>query len=170
MSGFKQRLRSREVLSGYVAAIPSAVSVQAMAAAGADWIVLDQEHAPIGPESLHAMITATAGKSCAPIVRVPKHDEAWVKPALDSGAEGICFPHVSTAEPAAHCVSLVHYPPRGQRGIYCRRKRHRRTSACHWSAFRTDIDPITTRRAADYRCHRSSRSTGVIACTSPIGL
>jgi len=40
MSGFKQRLRNGEVLSGYVNMIPSAVSVQAMAAAGAGWIVI----------------------------------------------------------------------------------------------------------------------------------
>jgi 4-hydroxy-2-oxoheptanedioate aldolase len=116
MSGFKQRLQSGEILGGYVNVVPSAVTVQAMAAAGADWMVFDQEHGPIGPESLHAMIAATAGTVCAPLVRVPKHDEAWVKPALDSGAEGVCFPHINSADEAAECVSLVHYPPRGTRG------------------------------------------------------
>ena len=105
--GLKQRLQTGEVLAGYVGVIPSAVSVQAIAAAGADYIILDQEHAAVGPESLHAMITATAGTGCAPIVRVPRRDEAWVKPALDLGAEGVCFPLVSTAEEAAHCVSLL---------------------------------------------------------------
>jgi 4-hydroxy-2-oxoheptanedioate aldolase len=96
--GMKQRLRSGETLAGYVATIPSAVSVQAMAAAGADWIVIDQEHGAVGPESLHAMIAATAGTRCAPLVRVPRRDEAWVKPALDLGAEGIVFPLVGNAE------------------------------------------------------------------------
>jgi 4-hydroxy-2-oxoheptanedioate aldolase len=115
-SGMKQRLRAGEVLSGYFSVIPSAVAVQAIAAAGADWIILDQEHGAVGPESLHAMITATAGTSCAPLVRVPKPDEAWVKPALDLGAEGICFPLVGTADEAAHCVSLLRYPPQGRRG------------------------------------------------------
>ena len=43
-------------------------------------------------------------------------DEAWVKPALDAGAEGICFPLVRTADDAAECVSLLRYPPRGRRG------------------------------------------------------
>jgi 4-hydroxy-2-oxoheptanedioate aldolase len=117
MSGFKQRLQNGGVLGGYINMIPSAISVQVMAAAGADWIAIDQEHAPIGPEALHTMITATAGTNCSPVVRVPKADEAWVKPALDSGAEGICFPHVSTAEEAAYCASLIHYPPRGRRGF-----------------------------------------------------
>lgn len=114
--GMKQRLRAGEVLAGYVNTIPSAVSVQAMAAAGADYIILDQEHGAVGPESLHAMIAATAGTQCAPLVRVPKCDEAWVKPALDLGAEGICFPLVGAAEEAAHCASLLRYPPKGRRG------------------------------------------------------
>jgi 4-hydroxy-2-oxoheptanedioate aldolase len=116
IQGMKQRLRAGEVLAGYVNVIPSAVSVQAMAAAGADWIIIDQEHGAVGPESLHAMIAATAGTRCSPLVRVPKRDEAWVKSALDLGAEGICFPLVGTAEEAAHSVSLVRYPPLGCRG------------------------------------------------------
>ena len=114
--GMKQRLRNGETLAGYVATIPSAVSVQAIAAAGADFLVIDQEHGAVGPESLHAMIAATAGTRCAPLVRVPRRDEAWVKPALDLGAEGIVFPQVRTAEDATECVSLLRYPPGGRRG------------------------------------------------------
>ena len=115
-AGMKQRLRNGEMLAGYVATIPSAVAVQAIAAAGADYVIIDQEHGAVGPESLHAMIAATAGTRCAPLVRVPRRDEAWVKPALDLGAEGICFPLVRTAEDAAACVELLRYPPAGRRG------------------------------------------------------
>lgn len=114
--GMKGRLHDSETLAGSVAAIPSAVAVQAMAAAGADWIVIDQEHGAVGPENLHAMIAATAGTRCAPLVGVPRRDEAWVKPALDLGAEVIVFPLVRTAEDAAECVALLRYPPRGRRG------------------------------------------------------
>jgi 4-hydroxy-2-oxoheptanedioate aldolase len=115
-SGMKHWLRSGETLAGYVATIPSAVSVQAMAAAGAYCMIIDQEHGAVGPESLHAMITATQGTGCAPLVRVPKRDEAWVQPALELGAEGVVFPLVRTAEDAAECVSLLRYPPHGRRG------------------------------------------------------
>jgi 4-hydroxy-2-oxoheptanedioate aldolase len=112
----KHRLHDGETLAGYVATIPSAVSAQAMAAAGADFLVVDQEHGAVGPESLHAMVAATAGTGCAPLVRVPRRDEGWVKPALDLGAEGIVFPQICTAEEAAECVSLTRYPPGGRRG------------------------------------------------------
>jgi 4-hydroxy-2-oxoheptanedioate aldolase len=62
------------------------------------------------------MIACTAGTACSPWVRVPRRDEAFVKTALDAGAEGIIFPLVTTAESAAECVALTRYPPYGRRG------------------------------------------------------
>lgn len=116
MPTVRQRLRAGAPLAGYFALIPSAVVTQALAAAGADVVVIDQEHGPIGPENLHAMVAATAGTPCSPWVRVPRRDEAYVKTALDAGAEGIVFPMVDTAESAAECVALTRYPPAGRRG------------------------------------------------------
>jgi 4-hydroxy-2-oxoheptanedioate aldolase len=117
MGGLKETLRAgTRPLSGFINLIPSAVATQALAATGADWVLIDQEHGPIGPESLHAMIAATAGTACAPLVRVPRTDEAFVKSALDAGAEGIVFPLVATAETVAECVALTRYPPLGRRG------------------------------------------------------
>lgn len=117
MPSVRERLRAgKGPLSAFVNLIPSSVATQALAAAGADVVWIDQEHGPIGPESLHAMVASTAGTSCSPWVRVPGCDEAAVKTALDAGAEGIVFPLVTTAESAAECVALTRYPPRGRRG------------------------------------------------------
>ena len=113
----KERPRSgKEPLAGFVNVIPSPVATQAVAEAGADVVLIDQEHGPIGPESMHAMVASTAGTACSPWVRVPRRDEACVKTALDAGAEGIAFPLVNTAEDAADCVALTRYPPQGRRG------------------------------------------------------
>lgn len=117
MPGIKERLRSgSEPQAGFLNLIPSPVATQALAAAGADVVAIDQEHGPIGPESLHAMIASTAGTSCSPWVRVSVCDEGLVKTALDAGAEGIVFPLVTDAESAAECVALATYPPQGRRG------------------------------------------------------
>jgi 4-hydroxy-2-oxoheptanedioate aldolase len=117
MPGVRELLRTGNApLAGFLNLIPSPVATQALAAAGADVVLIDQEHGPIGPESLHAMIASTAGTTCSPWVRVPRCDEAYVKTALDAGAEGIVFPLVSTAESAAECVALTRYPPDGRRG------------------------------------------------------
>ena len=57
MTVIKQRLRNpMDLLAGYINIIPSSVVTQALAAAGADVLMIDQEHGPIGPENLHAMI------------------------------------------------------------------------------------------------------------------
>jgi len=103
-------------LTCVICVIPSAVVTQAIAAAGADCVIIDQEHGPIGFETLHAMIAATQGTSCAPLVRVPEIGEAHVKRALDAGAEGICFPLIRTAEDAKRCVASMRYAPAGKRG------------------------------------------------------
>jgi 2-keto-3-deoxy-L-rhamnonate aldolase RhmA len=88
------------LLTCVISVIPSAVVTQAIAAAGADCVIIDQEHGPIGFETLHAMVAATQGTSCAPLVRVPEMGDAHVKRALDAGAEGICFPLIRTAADA----------------------------------------------------------------------
>jgi 4-hydroxy-2-oxoheptanedioate aldolase len=117
MTSMKDRIhKTKDLLGGYLCLIPSAVVTQALAAAGTDWLVIDQEHAPTGMENLHAMVAATAGTPCSPWVRVAKRDEACVKPALDAGAEGIMFPLVHSAAEAAECVALTRYPPHGGRG------------------------------------------------------
>jgi 2-keto-3-deoxy-L-rhamnonate aldolase RhmA len=65
----------------FINIIPSPVVTQAVASAGADAVVIDQEHAPVGPESLHAMIASTAGTKCLPFVRVAdeQHAETFMK-------------------------------------------------------------------------------------------
>jgi 4-hydroxy-2-oxoheptanedioate aldolase len=113
----KERLaREVDVLNGVLGTIPSAVAAQAIAAAGADFLLVDREHAPIGRETIHAMIAATAGTACAPLVRVPGIDESEVKVALDAGAEGVSFPMVRSAADVERCVALLRYPPDGSRG------------------------------------------------------
>lgn len=113
----KSKLQSGDrVLNGQVNILPTAVATQAIAAAGTDFVIIDQEHGPIGRDTLHAMIAATQGTGCAPTVRVPSVDEIAVKIALDAGAEGIVFPLIRGVEDAERCVAAMRYPPRGTRG------------------------------------------------------
>src|SRR3954466_2825099 len=123
---FKERLAGDDILGGVLCVIPSAVVTQAMAAAGADFVIIDREHGPIGRENMHAMIAATAGTRCAPLVRVPGVLEPEVKAALDAGAEGIVYPLIRSAADAERAVSLVTYPPDGTRGWcpYAAHSRH----------------------------------------------
>ena len=63
---FKDKLNDpTRILTTDVVVIPSAVVTQAVAAAGLDAVIIDQEHGAVGRDSMHAMIAATAGTDCA---------------------------------------------------------------------------------------------------------
>ena len=118
MANFKQRLHeTSDKLTAHVCTIPSATVTQAMAAAGADAVIIDMEHGAVDYASAHAMIAATQGTKCAPIVRVAENDPVQVKRVLDLGAQGICFPMIRTAEDARKAVASLYYPPKGNRGF-----------------------------------------------------
>lgn len=118
MTDLKTRLHTTDdKMSMHICTIPSAVVTQALAAAGADSVIIDMEHGAIDYGTAHAMIAATQGTRCAPIVRIAVNDATDVKRALDLGAEGICFPLIRTAEDARRAVASLRYPPAGNRGF-----------------------------------------------------
>ncbi len=118
MTDFKTRLQETDdCLSMHILTIPSAVVAQAVAAAGADSVIIDMEHGAIDHGSAHAMIAATKGTACAPLVRVAENDAAQVKRMLDIGAAGIVFPLIRSAADAERAVASLRYPPRGNRGF-----------------------------------------------------
>ena len=115
---FKEKLADQEMrLTAHVCTIPSATVTQALAAAGSDAVIVDMEHGAIDHASAHAMIAATAGTACAPMVRVAENDAAQVKRALDLGAEGIVFPLIRNGKDAEQAVASLRYPPNGTRGF-----------------------------------------------------
>lgn len=118
MPTLKHKLHQTDALmTMHVCTIPSATVPQAMAAAGADAVIIDLEHGAVDYASAHAMIAATQGFDCAPTVRIAENDPVLVKRALDMGAEGIVFPLIDTAEDAAQAVASMRYPPDGTRGF-----------------------------------------------------
>jgi 4-hydroxy-2-oxoheptanedioate aldolase len=118
MPSLKHKLQNTSrCLSAVVCTIPSATVTQAIAASGVDAVIIDLEHGAVDYGSAHAMIAATAGTDCAPLVRIAENDEAQVKRVLDLGAEGIVFPLINTADEARRAVASLRYPPRGTRGF-----------------------------------------------------
>ena len=100
---------------GAIATIPSVETVQIMAQAGLDYIIIDMEHGAIDSAIAHAMIAATAGTQLVPLVRVADTAASQAKLPLDLGAFGICFPMTTTRAAAEAVVRAVRYPPLGER-------------------------------------------------------
>jgi 4-hydroxy-2-oxoheptanedioate aldolase len=112
----KQSLAQGRATLGYLISMPSVQLVQALARTGVDWLMIDTEHAPVGIESVAAMVAATGGTPVTPLVRVGGPRPELVKPVLDCGALGVVFPQISTRAEAEATVRAVRYAPAGQRG------------------------------------------------------
>jgi len=112
---FRTRLRRGDRLHGLILAIDSPEVVEMMSKVGFDWFFIDGEHAPLTPAALQRMIMAAGEVPC--VVRVPAHDEFWIKQVLDSGAAGIIAPMVNTPAQARTVVGRAKYPPQGSRGV-----------------------------------------------------
>jgi 4-hydroxy-2-oxoheptanedioate aldolase len=99
---------------GAIATIPSIQTVQIMAQS-LDFIIVDLEHGPIDLGSAHAMIVATSGTTCVPMVRIAANEPHLAKAPMDIGALGINFPMICSRADAEKAVRSVRYPPRGER-------------------------------------------------------
>jgi len=87
-----------------------------LAAAGLDFVLIDNEHGPFSIESIADLSRAARDAGLTPIVRVPELSYAHVVQPLDGGAQGIMLPRVTTPEQVQQCVAFMKYPPLGRRG------------------------------------------------------
>lgn len=111
----KSRLRLNDSLYGLFCSTPAALSVELIAAAGYDFVVIDMEHTLIGAEQLAGMLLAARASGIAALVRIAAPHQALQ--ALDAGAEGIVFPRIRSVRAAQDAVRLCHFAPHGERGL-----------------------------------------------------
>ena len=116
-NAFKRALKAGKAQIGLWSSLSSNYSVEVIAGAGFDWMLLDSEHSPADVESLLRQLQAAAPYPTHPVVRVPWNDMVWIKRVLDIGAQTLLVPYVSTAAEARNAVAYPRYPPQGVRGV-----------------------------------------------------
>ena len=116
-NAFKRALKAGKAQIGLWSSLSSSYSVEVIAGAGFDWILLDCEHSPNDLESLLTQLQAAAPYPGTTIVRVPWNDMVMIKRYLDIGAQSILIPYVQTAEEANNAIRFTRYPPAGVRGV-----------------------------------------------------
>jgi 4-hydroxy-2-oxoheptanedioate aldolase len=116
-NAFKRALQAARPQIGLWSSLSSNYTVEVIAGAGFDWILLDTEHSPNDLENLLTQLQAAAPYPSHPVVRVPWNDMVTIKRVLDIGAQSLLIPYVSTKEEAASAVSFTRYPPAGVRGV-----------------------------------------------------
>jgi 4-hydroxy-2-oxoheptanedioate aldolase len=114
---FKHALAAGRPQIGLWSSLASHLTVEVIAGAGFDWLLLDMEHAPNDLESLHTQLQAAAAYPVHSVVRVPWNDMVMLKRVLDLGAQTVLIPMIDTPEQAREAVSYTRYPPAGVRGV-----------------------------------------------------
>jgi len=115
MRRLSERLASGETVLTAWSAIPDALTVEAVAAAGFDAVTLDMQHGGHHEDSVLRSITPILHRGRHPIVRIPVGRFDMASRALDFGAEAVIAPMINSLEDARRFAAAVAYPPRGER-------------------------------------------------------
>ncbi len=116
MRSLRQRLREGQV-TGLFLQTPHPLVAEALGGLGPDFVCIDQEHAPLGVEVVHALVGAATLAGLPALVRVPGPLPHRIAAALDAGAAGVLVPRVESGTTAADIVRWSRYPPAGERGV-----------------------------------------------------
>jgi 2-keto-3-deoxy-L-rhamnonate aldolase RhmA len=115
--GFARRLASESrCLVGTWVKIPALEPVEILADAGFDFIVIDQEHAPLTFEFTYQATVVAQGAGMSVLVRVPDRSGSHLQRLLDIGVDGILVPRVTSVAEATAAVRQMLFSPGGDRG------------------------------------------------------
>jgi 2-dehydro-3-deoxyglucarate aldolase len=113
----KNKLKNNTLTIGSWIMIGNPMSVEVMALAGFEWLVIDIEHTSADLETTENLIRTIQANNMKALVRVSKNEEVVIKRVLDMGADGIIVPMVCSKEDAIQAVNYAKYPPIGKRGV-----------------------------------------------------
>ena len=82
---------------------------------GADFVGIDLEHGTISQEQAQRIIAAAHAVEMACLPRVASHNGEQIMCLLDSGADGVIVPNVSTPDEVERIAEWCRYPPLGKR-------------------------------------------------------
>lgn len=116
-SHFKERLYDPATRPmGMFVKFPTTETVEILASAGLDFIIIDMEHAPLSIETVYSMIVTAERSGMAALIRIRGHDTFAANTLLDAGASGILVPHCSPYDVAEEIITDMVFPPAGRRG------------------------------------------------------
>jgi len=111
----KQKLRNREQLfAGWVSYEHPAIT-ETFAMAGFDFIAIDMEHTTISTEQAQRIIAASQAQGVPCLPRPVSHSNDWIKPLLESGADGMLIQMVNNKKEVEKLIQNIYYSPIGNR-------------------------------------------------------
>jgi 2-keto-3-deoxy-L-rhamnonate aldolase RhmA len=115
-STFRERLRAGEILLGPSVVFSDPRVTEALAPS-VDFFWLELEHSLIGPEAVIGHVSAARAADVPLLMRIPAGSTALIKPALDSGVQGLIIPQIRTVAEVRAVVDDTRYAPLGRRGL-----------------------------------------------------
>jgi 2-keto-3-deoxy-L-rhamnonate aldolase RhmA len=112
----KTAIRSGVPRLGIFVRTPAVQTVETLARSGADFLVLDAEHAPFGVTELDHCILAGRSVGIPILVRLADARPDKILQVLDMGAAGIIVPHVGSAKSVHATIDACLYD-KGSRGF-----------------------------------------------------
>ena len=117
MNSAKSKLRNRELLFGAWVSFSHPSITEIFASKGFDFLAIDMEHTTISLEQAQRIIAASQSFDVPCLPRPVSHSNDWIKPLLDSGADGIIAPMVESLEASSKISELIRFPPMGKRSF-----------------------------------------------------
>jgi 4-hydroxy-2-oxoheptanedioate aldolase len=117
LNPFKRAIKAGHLQIGLWSSLSSNLSVEVLAGAGFDWLLIDTEHSPNELPMVLGQLQAMTGGTAHPIVRPAWNDVVLIKRFLDAGVQTFLVPYVQNEDEARKAVAATRYPPRGVRGF-----------------------------------------------------
>jgi 2-dehydro-3-deoxyglucarate aldolase len=116
-NNLKKKLKSRELVFGSWVSFAHPSITEIFSAHGFDFHAIDMEHTTISLEQAQRIIAASQYFSVPCLPRPVSHSNDYLKPLLDSGANGIIAPLIHNAEDSQGIIDLIKFPPEGKRSF-----------------------------------------------------
>jgi 4-hydroxy-2-oxoheptanedioate aldolase len=117
----KQKLAAGETVVS-VAGLDTPDQIDLMGPAGLDAVWLEAEHGPVDFGRIPDLTRACDLWGITSIVRVNALAYGPIYRTLDLGAQGVCVPHIDTADDARRFVEAAKFAPIGKRGLFVSRQ------------------------------------------------
>lgn len=112
----REKIKQGEVVFGSFVKMTDVSSTEIFGLLNYDFIIVDNEHVAMNPESIVNIIRSAENVNLDTIVRVRDLTKSTMLQVLDSGATGVQVPNVDNADEAKDVVNAVKYHPIGKRG------------------------------------------------------
>ena len=111
----KQALRNREQLFAAWVSYAHPSITETFVKAGFDFIAIDMEHSTISLTEGQRIIAACQAEGVPCLPRPVSHSNDYLKPLLESGADGMLIQMVNTVDEVKRLIDHLKYPPIGKR-------------------------------------------------------